>query len=135
MKNAKTDDRSSLELLRLIVCSIQKMTEDVEFKVANELGPFLKEVCRKLKYSEPTINTKILQVSSLSAMHFAETSELSNSLLYLGKIRNCLMSQNTEYDCSLSALDDFVLESIESGDSRPYQSQVAMQVFQPKPIR
>jgi hypothetical protein len=79
--------------------------------------------------------SKILQVSSLSAMHFAETSELSNSLLYLGKIRNCMMSQNTEFDCSLSALDDFVLESIQSGESKPYQSQVAMQVFQPKPIR
>jgi hypothetical protein len=49
MKNAKTDDRSSLELLRLIVCSIQKMTEDVEFKVANDLEPFLREVCAKFK--------------------------------------------------------------------------------------
>lgn len=43
MKNTKTE-KSSSDLLRLIVCSIQKMTEDAEFKVAVDLEPFLKEV-------------------------------------------------------------------------------------------
>jgi len=77
-----------------------------------------------------------LQVSSCSAMHSTEASELLNSLPHLESVRTCLrQAEVTNIDCSLSSLDSFVIESLQKGQSKPYQSQLAMQVFQPKPIR
>ncbi|XP_059479239.1 AP-4 complex subunit epsilon-1-like isoform X1 [Neocloeon triangulifer] len=115
LNNAKSEP-SARDLLLQILCSIRKISEKEDFTKPDNLDDFLKEV------------------SELSAVHLVEASDLLKTLENLEKIRKCLQLEY-EFDFSLSALDNFLLESIQTGNKKVYQPHVAMLVLQPKPIR
>jgi hypothetical protein len=75
-------------------------------------------------------------VCALSTKHSSEANEVINSLPHLEKIKTSLKTvHDTDFDCSLSTLDEFVFDALESGHCKTYQANIAIQVFQPKTIR